>query len=452
MLLRFNVENFLSFKDRTYFSMIPGKVRRHANHVVGPNYTNDFRTLKTGIIYGPNASGKSNLIKAMAHAQEMILKPVKASANLAHNPFRLDSALRESPSRFEFEIRTARRAYAYGFMMDASSIVEEWLYVIDSSKDEEVFVRGGHVAGRSSIEFRKSEKLDEFLQFTARGTPKNRLFLSECIERNVVTEVPGEISSAIEDVYTWFKDTLSIVFPSTKYGGFEMVHDESKDLFTKFLRVFDTGIDKLELVQVEFPDGLPDVPRQVKDDVMERIQDANVSRVMIAGSDNLRFQVVNEGGEIQAHKIMAVHHDEVGGIQHFDINEESDGTQRIIDLLPGLLEVLTEEKVYVVDEFDRSLHSDITTTFLDSFFKLTNGRMSQLIVTTHETNLLDQDHVRKDEIWFTERCEGGSSRLYGLEEFKPRFDKDIKRGYLAGRFGALPSIRQSDLFALTGDS
>lgn len=125
---------------------------------------------------------------------------------------------------------------------------------------------------------------------------------------------------------------------------------------------------------------------------------------------------------------------------HFDINRESDGSQRLLDIAPGLLDTFSQDTVYVIDEIDRSLHPEITTSILRKFLSYTEGTHSQLIVTTHESNLLDADIIRRDEIWFTQKSPDGSTRLYSLEEYQARPDNDIHKGYLVGRFGGIPVI------------
>lgn len=141
---------------------------------------------------------------------------------------------------------------------------------------------------------------------------------------------------------------------------------------------------------------------------------------------------------------MTAHDSDDGEEVLFDINEESDGTQRLLDIAPGLLDIFSTEKTYIIDELDRSLHADITTSIFKAFLNNTSDIHSQLIVTTHETNLLDLELIRRDEIWFVQKNKQGESSLYSLEEYQPRFDKDVRRGYLAGRFGGIPMLPNFD--------
>ncbi|MEM7534028.1 MAG: AAA family ATPase [Chloroflexota bacterium] len=147
-------------------------------------------------------------------------------------------------------------------------------------------------------------------------------------------------------------------------------------------------------------------------------------------------------GVVKAYRIVTMHKANDGTDVQFEFNDESDGTIRLIDLLSGFITSLEEERVFVVDELDRSLHPILTYNFVDFFLKSTQGFPNQLIVTTHESGLLDLDLLRRDEIWFVEKNQQGATNLYALEEFMPRHDKDIRRGYLQGRYGAIPVVRK----------
>lgn len=443
MLLRFSVENFMSFKDRTEFSLVPGLVRRHKEHVIKPKSKYGIPALKAAVIYGANASGKSNLIRAMKHAQNLVNDGVKSGRKLPYNPFKLDSASKRKPSRFEFEIKVGERDYAYGFTADDTQVHEEWLFLIDKNKDSLIFERSESDFDFSGIKF-KSDKDQQFIDFTAKGTPTNRLFINECKERNVLKEL--DYLEGVKDISTWFEHSLNIIFPNSKYTGLEMEMQKDKksnDVFSRILNSFDTGVEKLSLKEVDIDKDLSDVPDHVKRNILEEVDiDTNI---LLAGPRNTRYQFCkDESGEVKAFKLMTAHISSDGEEVLFDINEESDGTQRLIDIAPGLVDIFSLEKTYIIDELDRSLHPDITTSIFKAFLASTSEVRSQLIVTTHETNLLNQDLVRKDEVWFVQKNRSGESLVYSLEEFQPRFDKDVRRGYLAGRFGGVPALPKFD--------
>lgn len=443
MLLRFSVENFRSFKERAEFSLIPSKVSQHKNHVIAATKRSDIGALKTSIVYGANASGKSNLIKAMHHAQKLITDGKRVGQQLPHDPFLFDETSKVSPSRFEFEIKCHSANFAYGFVIDNHKVHEEWLFKIDRNADNALFEREEN---RFSLEMLKhkipQQKHQDFLDFVSLGTPENRLFLLECYERNVFTQLP-ELSQ-LEEVFNWFKQTLNIIFPDSKYHGLEMaVHKNSNasDQLAGLLHALDTGIHKLALHTLDFEHDV-DIPLELKTQIRD---DLPPNEAALIANATQRYQIMkNEHGEISAHKLMSVHLNSTGNEVLLDLTQESDGTQRLLDIAPGLIDLLNKERVYVIDEVERSLHTDITTALLENFIASTQGSKSQLIITTHETNLLDLARIRRDEIWFTSKETSGASTLYSLEEYKPRFDKDVQKDYLSGRFGAIPNIKQRE--------
>ncbi len=246
----------------------------------------------------------------------------------------------------------------------------------------------------------------------------------------------------IADVFEWFRSKLQIIFPNSKYRGLEFgTASDAKDgeLITHILENFDTGVSKLVLREVSSFDDIQ-LPTNLKDQIIENLKSNET--VVISAPNNKRYKIeLGDDGVIKVHQLMTAHKDKNGKDVYFELNQESDGTQRLLDIIPGLIELMFKDKVYIIDEIDRSLHPRITKTFIKLFSKNTIGKDSQLIVTTHETGLLDFDLIRRDEVWFTEKNKHGVSRIYSLEEFQPRFDKDIRKGYLVGRFGGIPKIK-----------
>lgn len=441
MLLRFSVENFMSFRDRAEFSMVPSKVATPKGHVVPALSRNDIAALKTSVIYGANASGKSNLIKAMSHAQTLITKGKRASQSLPHDPFLLDKHTKDKPSRFEFEIKCNETNYAYGFIVDRKKVYEEWLFEITRVKDVAIYERVEDEFDLSGLEGRvNSEEDKNFLSFTAMGTPENRLFLLECFERNVFKQL--SYLTCIQEVFGWFSNRLKIIFPNSKYHGLEMDFYNGKETtehLARLLNAFDTGVSTLKLHKLDFNTDV-ELPDALKTSIADSLEEQESAFV---ASTKSRFQIIrDENGEISAHKLMACHTGTGGEEVLFDLVQESDGTQRLLDLAPGLIDLLRKDYVYVVDELDRSLHPDISTNLVSNFLEKTRDKHSQLIVTTHETCLLRLDLLRRDEIWFVSKTVDGVSKVYSLEEYKTRPDKDVRKDYLNGRFGAVPAIKQ----------
>ncbi len=442
MLISFSVENHLSFKERCKLSLLPSKGTKHASHIIKSDASNGFHALKMSVIYGANASGKSNLIKSMSHAQSLIVDGVALGKKINYFPFKLSTETESAPSRFEFEIKIGQKYYAYGFVVDRYRFKEEWLYEVNKTRDKCIFERsvseGEYVYEFSNLKFNNDEH-EQFFRFTATGTPENRLFLREFVERNVIKKI--DYLNEINQVYKWFDHKLTIIFPNSKYSGLELhvKENENRNKISKILSSFDTGIDEIKTQELNVTDTSLDIPDGLKRKIIEEIDDDDA--IIISSPTDTRYLFKKEGDDIKINKLVSSHKNENQEERIFEISEESDGTQRLLDLAPCLIDLILKERVYVIDELDRSLHPEITMSIVDAFLNNTSGKESQLVVTTHETNILDQDLIRKDSVWFTQKEKDGSSSLYSLQEFKPRFDKDIRRGYLAGRFGGVPLIK-----------
>lgn len=441
MLIRFSVENFLSFKEKVEFSMVAGKTRQHPIHVTKTQQ--DLRLLRSAIIYGANAAGKSNLIKSIAFAKQLILLGTRPQKNIFLNQFKLDDETQKLPSEFSFEFKTSSKAYAYGFQVISKEIVSEWLYEIRKKTEVMLFERT-NVEGKTLVKFGKvifdSKKDEQFLDFVAQGTRPNQLFLTECTERSV---------EHFAAVYSWFRDKLTIIFPSSKFEGLELSissGDELKTSLLELLRAFNTGITEINLKEIDIAD-ITDLPEEVKENIVQTMEEYSTG--ILSSHDDMRYLLSKEepNKPVKIQKLMTSHScrncvsdDEV----LFNIDEESDGTQRLMDLLPALIDSYKNDKVYIIDELDRSLHPELSSKIMQLFLEGSITQDSQFIVTTHDASLLDLKLFRRDEIWFVEKSQNGSSGVYSLEEFAPRYDKDIRTGYLRGRFGAIPFVRDFD--------
>ena len=445
MLIRCTIENYLSFNDRVEFSMIPGNGRSLKNHIILNKGRNDFRLLKLAAIYGANASGKSNLVKAISFAKQFIIKNREEGATIPLNKFRLDDECKKKPARFEFEIKSEGKSYAYGFMINSDSVKEEWLYEINSKKDTKIYTRKVDSKGKSKIEFSIPEKYKsdkDLLQNITLGVNKNLLLLKFLKNINL-KNLKSNVIESVNNVYYWFDKTLTIIFPESQPEGFELLiknSDKFNKNFNSILERFDTGVLKLEAQEVKednIYEFLSMVPKEIVEDIISNLKPNKMS-VLQSGKNN-RYIFEKEKDKIILSELKTKHKKKLNnGSELFDLKDESDGTLRIMDLIPVLIDIFVTEKVYIIDEIDRSLHPDISKRFLDMYIKTGIDKKGQLIFTTHETGVLDLDFLRKDEIWFVEKNKDGESTLYSLEEFKPRKDKDIRKGYLLGRYGAIP--------------
>lgn len=436
MLIRFHVSNFLSFDEEVELSMIPGKTRKHPGHIVKGDGRHNIDILRSAIIYGANASGKSNLVKAMEFARNLIVKGTHIKEAIPRTRFKLKEESVNAPSKFEFEFKVGERCYVYGFELDRQRIYEEWLYEIRKTTETMLFERVTSSSGETSIEFGKMKfkntKEKDFFALVAMGTRPNQLFLTESLERNV---------AHFDDVYKWFREKLIIIFPTSKFIPLATVGTDEglANMLINYLEQLGTGICDFELSEVDPEKEFPDEVNELLKSFQKKNEDDEDSKtIFFGGPQDERYlvEIVNE--ELKAKKL-ALRHQMSDSEQEvlFDMMEESDGTRRLLDLLPGLAN--PENKVFVVDELDRSLHPKLSYELVKIFLE-NEVSESQLIATTHESHLLDLDLLRRDEIWFVEKDKNGASHVYSLEEYKPRYDKGIEKGYMAGRYGAIPIL------------
>lgn len=438
MLIRFILENFSSFASQNEFSLIAGRQRIHPEHIV-PVPNNDFRILRTGVLYGANASGKSNLVRAMAFAQQLVVLGTQVNDRIPVRQFLLDKKLKNGISLLQFTFLCNEKCFTFGFKVTTRQIQEEWLYEVVNGNEKLIFERFTDEEGNAKLKFNTelTAAADDksFFELIARGTRANQLFLTEAVQRNVKQFTP---------VWEWFSKQLTIIFPGTRPKGIEFTIRDQQEIapvFMNLLRAFDTGIVAIDSQEFLLDDNNNDLPDEVREDLERMIPDEKTN-AYINFSGKLHYAVRrNDQGSLVALKLQAQHkmRDSDDKIR-FDFSEESDGTQRIVDLLPAMTSLLSSNKVVIVDEIDRSLHPYVTYALFDLFLRESKQTGSQLIATTHAENLLTFKLLRKDEIWFVDKNIEGESRLFSLEEFNPRYDKDIMNSYMNGRFGAVPSI------------
>lgn len=450
MLIRFRVENYLSFRAEQEFSMYPGRALQHPHHIIGGDDENDFSVLRTAVIFGKNASGKSNLMKSISFARNLIIQKHSPTGAIPVRPFRLDKTCINKPSKFQFEIRINGKSYDYGFSVTRKEIVEEWLFEIKKSSEKMLFKRIGKEIELGKIDYtigiQESERItsgkqaEQRLTFVGDDTRHNQLFLSATVERN---------QPYFRDIYDWFEKSVIIIKPDSKFYGTELMFDQKTDFiasFEKILNQLDTGIEGIELqkinIEQEFIKAYPYL-----DDLQNLLDELEPgTKAMFPMPDQRRFAIKkNKDGSLEGSKMMTKH--KMAGSEsefdYFEINWESQGTQRLMDLIPSLFLLRKSTCTIFIDEMARSLHPDLTHKLMKVFLEKDDLFKSQLIITSHEDYLLDLELLRRDEVWFMEK--NIDSKLYSLEEFKPRYDKDIRKGYFSGRFGGKPMIDTDEL-------
>ena len=428
MIVRFSVENWMSFRDRVDLSLVATRERQHGERV--PRLES-YRTriLPVAALYGGNASGKTNLFRALDFARSLVVEGTRPDSPIPVEPFRLSAPGTERPSRFAFEILAGNCLYEFSFAVTQTAVLEEKLVEISRAGEKVLYDR------REGIpRFYPTLAKDPFLGFAFRGTRDNQLFLTNSVSQK------GEF---FKPVYDWFRDQLVLVGPDSRFGPFEQFLDEGHPLYATMnetISRLDTGISRLGGEEIPF-DALP-VPDPVRKRIQEEVKEGETVRLMSLPPIKDRVSVTRKGGQLIAKKLMAFHRSEDGGEIRFDLSRESDGSQRVIDLLPAFLELSAPAShcVYVIDEIDRSLHHTLTRTLLEGYLsRCTPSSRTQLLLTTHDLLLMDQHLLRRDEMWATERDSSGASALFSFSEYKDvRYDKDLRKSYLEGRLGGIP--------------
>ena len=444
MLVSFSVSNYRSFKSRQSLSLEASKVTRHNEHVVNKN---NKRILKSALIFGANAGGKSNFVRAMRFSREIAVNGLD-KIDLSKSYFRINSSMYQQPGAFEYRIMIDNAEYLYGVEISYSKkvISKEYLIKIEKSgKETRLFQRevDENEINHAYSEVKRLNTEEKYkMKFYLEGFSEN---ISEEYKRKTLlsdialraNEKEG-LFSEIRNVFEWFR-SIMVVFPNSRYNRlYEVATDENKkELFSRLVNYFDTGIETVEggRQRMDFDKIFDDIPREDAERIKIDISNAASEHPIMMRLNNRVIELKkDEEGNIVYNKLLLNHGNED---DRFDYNDESDGTKRLIDLIPLFYENRTASLI-IVDEIDRSLHTNLTRRFLEVFYRMLEQSECQLLATTHDSNLLDLGLLRQDEIWFVEREEDHSSHVYSLNEFKERFDKRIDKEYILGRYGAVP--------------
>ena len=418
MLIEFSVKNFLSFKDKVTLSMEKGNGDENLENIIT---NNNIELLKTAAIYGANASGKSNVLKALTCAILMVrnsnLIPIGGKWNFI-KPFLFDEDSKKMPSEFEFVFIADKIKYTYFFSADENKVYEESLDAYYTQKPTNIFTR----KDTNIYEFNNDKNKLESL---AANNTENKLFLATATTWNY---------DKTKNAYLWFTTAIDT------YNSFDNI--ETKDLIDysnkdenlkefalKLLKEADILIKDISVdyEEKEMDNAMLDmlVPPLIKNAKKIKAQNVNIE---------LEHEVIDKDNKKHTYKL--------------NFTEESSGTKVLFAFAPFLKRAFEKTKVIVVDELERSMHPALVEFIVKLFNnKAINKANSQLIFTTHATNLLNLDILRRDQIWFTEKNpNNGISELYPLDSFSVRKDENIQKGYINGRYGAIPFIKDIDLW------
>lgn len=437
MLIRFVVKNFLSFRDETEFNMLSGNFKIHPDHIY--EEAQDYKLLRTAAIYGANASGKSNFVTAIEALKNFVTEGISDTPEeLVPRFFKLEDHCKNLPTEFEIEFMVGEKVYRYFVSFLGSVINKEWLIQISNKKRPFViFNRTTDADGKTKINFDskpKTQKDKLRREIYAEDLRRNQPFIFEGYRRNI---------SGIAPAFEWFQFTLSVVLPDYSWGGLTKLialNDSYREKANNLLKIAGTGIHSLEAEIIHIDDFFSSEEEKKKHEALARLTDDNY--VEMTNSEEVTYDMFldYEGKPVVA-KLRTYHKSTSGKLVEFDLFEESDGTRRLIELIPAFIDTIENGRVYIIDEVDRSMHPLLIKGFMAIYLSSNNNlSKGQFIFTTHESNLLDLSIFRQDEIWFIEKDLGGASKIYSLSDFKPRYDKDIKKGYLHGMFGAIPFV------------
>lgn len=426
MLVEFSVKNFKSFKERQTLSMVASKsdqsLPQNLIQVDIPGLKNT-NLLKSAVIYGANASGKSNFLDAYKYFMEVVVnsfRDYKPNENFERPYFLLDNSSNTLSTEFEVLFILDDVLHQFGFTMNDRMITEEWLLVYQSSKPQKWYQR----------EFNeKKKKYDWYLSPTylkgekdtiKESTRNNTLFLSTATQLK---------HNKLSSIYTWFNDRLICsnwfdnIYNLSVTGGMLYKNDELKNNFCKLLSHADIGISDVTIDRGKIDDfkEFKSVPEKIQEGFIEEYKEKDFLEI--------KFTHKNEDLNVQ---------------KQFDIDLESRGTVNYFRLMGPMIDSTYNNYFIMIDELSSSLHPVLARDILKVYYSLRSK--SQVVLTTHDTTLIDSDLFRRDQIWFTEKNNNGASILYPLTDYKPRKDESLEKGYLAGRYGAIPLISSNFSF------
>lgn len=396
MILEFSVSNFLSFKDKVTLSM-----EANASKGLDNNYVllNDKKVLKTLALYGANASGKSNLLIALNTLITMLKNSdiMNINTELPIVPFKFDKKNISKPSEFEIKFIIDNVRYVYGVIADKNKIYDEYLYYYPNGRETKIFDR------TNTNDYSFSQKEEKKLKDISMKNTDNKFFLSTATSWNY---------EKTKNVYNFLTNDIMVIdnINNLKDKALKeyLYNKNLKEFALDFLKEADFNITDYEIYETDIPKGIfSSFPGVVMDNAPYNIKTYNV--LFKHDNNTLTFE------------------------------EESKGTQIVFSFIPFIKDAINNHKIIVIDELDKSMHPYLIELIINMF---NNSDKSQLIFNTHDTNLLDLNLLRRDQIWFTEKDSStGISDLYSLSDFAVRKSENVEKGYMLGRYGAVPFIK-----------
>ena len=434
MLLRFVVQNLASFKNAVEFNCFPSsKSHSHENHKIECGHAT---ILRLSAIYGANGAGKSNLLESL-----QLLKGMVESEGLTHfsfselPAFKFDEECLVSPSGMAVEFFVDGNVFYYHIEFNTQSVVVEELFLSKKTKDIKLFVRDdkGIFINDDYMDNASSEQFLDALNRLVRPD----MFLLSFLGKYYPKEMPLASSA-----YNWFARALEIITPATIAGFVPHLLDMNPDfekLVNETIPQMKTGISKLsvkkEVVSEDEIKGSQELQQIAKRAKAQ--PDMPLAKIDSQNGDTVNY--VFENDSLYKKTLVSIHQKPDGTEVEMTMGSESDGTRRLIEYMPLFYAVTKQGGVYIVDEIERSMHPILIKDIMQKLSE-SNTAKGQLIFTTHESGLLDQNIFRPDEIWFAQKDSEQSTQLYPLSDYNIHKTANIENGYLIGRYGGIPFL------------
>jgi AAA15 family ATPase/GTPase len=412
MLIEFKVRNFRSFRDWQSISMVADTFSEHRDtNTFDPKLKGFGRLVRSAAIYGPNAAGKTNLLRAIQFMQSFVVHSAATTTEYPYTPYKFTNASSKAASEFQITIVQNGVRYEYGFTMGPERVEQEWLIEYANPRGRAMFHRE-YEKKKKSYTWKFSPFLKGQRTVWSETTRPEALFISTAVQLNSTQLLP---------VFEWFQKRLvAIVGPTTMNQSLTLrllEQPEGKERLLPFLREADLGISDLTVSKQPVPAG----GMVINPTILEQqpgMPAINAFTVTLSHmTDDLKNPVA------------------------LKFDEESHGTQTLFKTAGAWINVMTNGEVLLFDEIDSSLHPLLSRFLIQRFHsQSTNPHNAQLIFSTHDTSLLDRKLFRRDQIWFVEKERDGVSKLFPLTDFKPRKDESLEHAYMRGRYGALPIL------------
>ncbi len=440
MLIRFVLENLFSFGKRTEFNTIPNNRLKTLDY---HKYKIDgFNILKISSIYGANGAGKSNLINALLLLQRLVIEE-EIPFELKNAQFKFNSENNDKKQILAVEFVQDNTVFYYGIEFLDDLILTEELYLSGLGKQEDqlIFERKTDKNEHTEIIFLEDFEKDEKSQLL------KSILLEEFVEPNkpvlkLISSKNNKFLKPVKKTFSWFEESLQIITPKSRLRALSQKID-SNSKFKRYaediMSSFNLGITSLTTEKQTIREFFGENDEDELDQLIRKIEASSRKMLSFRSKRNDEIVIVKEDGKIWVKRMKVGHTGKDGKVVLFDLGEESDGTIRLLDFVPAFQDVISKNKVFIIDEIERSIHPLLIKELVKKF-SLDPQTKGQLIFTTHESNLLDQEIFRQDEIWFAEKDKNGSTDLYSLSDFKEHKTIDIRKGYLNGRYGSIPFL------------